>query len=196
MRTKSDNIEIMIYSPEWLKNKKATKNSKNNDDKCFQYALTVALSYKQIKKHPKRTSKIKPFIDQYDWKEIDLPTSSNSWKNFELNNINILYVPYITKEIGHAYKSKYNVTRENQVILLMITDGEKWLYLAVKSLSGLLRGSSIIIEVKTMKSFFKDLKKHGTKIIYYEEKEMILLTKEEKKMHDKQKVCYICKKRI
>ena len=39
-----------------------------------------------------------------------------------------------------AYKSKYNLTRENQVILLMITDGEKWQDLAVTSLSGLLRG--------------------------------------------------------
>ena len=37
-----------IDSPEWLKNKKATINPKNNDDKCFQYALTVALNYKQI----------------------------------------------------------------------------------------------------------------------------------------------------
>ena len=33
-----------IDSPEWLKNKKATTNPKNNDDKCFQYALTVALN--------------------------------------------------------------------------------------------------------------------------------------------------------
>ena len=31
-----------IDSPEWLKNKKATINPKNNDDNCFQYALTVA----------------------------------------------------------------------------------------------------------------------------------------------------------
>ena len=37
-----------IDSPEWLKNKKATINPKNNDDKCFQYALTVALNYEQI----------------------------------------------------------------------------------------------------------------------------------------------------
>ena len=33
-----------IDSPEWLKNKMATINPKNNDDKCFQYALTVALN--------------------------------------------------------------------------------------------------------------------------------------------------------
>ena len=36
-----------IDSPKWLKNKKATINSKNNDDKCFQYALTVALNHEQ-----------------------------------------------------------------------------------------------------------------------------------------------------
>ena len=28
-----------VNSSEWLKNKKATINLKNNDDKCFQYAL-------------------------------------------------------------------------------------------------------------------------------------------------------------
>ena len=31
-----------IDSPEWLKNRKATINPKNNDHNCFQYALTVA----------------------------------------------------------------------------------------------------------------------------------------------------------
>ena len=38
------------------------------------------------------------------------------------------------------YKSKYNLTRENQVIVLMITEGEKSHYFAVTSLSRLLRG--------------------------------------------------------
>ena len=32
-----------IDSPKWLKNKKATINPQNNDDKCFQYAITAAL---------------------------------------------------------------------------------------------------------------------------------------------------------
>ena len=53
---------------------------------------------------------------------------------------NILYVPYNTEKIRQAYKSKYNLTHENQVILLMITDGEKWHYLDVKRLSALFRG--------------------------------------------------------
>ena len=39
-----------------------------------------------------------------------------------------------------AYKSKHNLTREKQVILSMISNGEKWYCLTVKNLSGLLRG--------------------------------------------------------
>ena len=54
-----------IDSPKWLKNKKAI-NPKNKDDKCFQYALTVALNYEQIKKIPQRISNIKPLIDTYN----------------------------------------------------------------------------------------------------------------------------------
>ena len=133
-----------IDSPKWLKNKKATINPKNNDGKCFQYALTVAVNYEQIEKDPQRISKIKPLIDKYNWREIDFPSHSKDWKKFESNNksiaLNILFVPRITKEIRRAYKLKYNLNRENQVILLMIADGEKWHYLAVKSLSALFRG--------------------------------------------------------
>ena len=38
-----------IDTSKWLKNKKATINSKNNDNKCFQYAVTMALNIKIIK---------------------------------------------------------------------------------------------------------------------------------------------------
>ena len=33
-----------IYSPKWLKDKKSIINPKNNDNKCFQYAVTLALN--------------------------------------------------------------------------------------------------------------------------------------------------------
>ena len=65
--------------------KKATINRKNNDDKCFQCALTGALNHEQIKNNPERISKIKPFIDQYNWKEIDFPSHREDWKKFESN---------------------------------------------------------------------------------------------------------------
>ena len=45
-----------------------------------------------------------------------------------------------------------------------------------------------------MKKFCKDLREHATKTINYEKKDMIPLTKKEKKNHNKQEVCYICKK--
>ena len=61
-----------IDSPKWLKNKKATINPQNNDDKCFQYALTAALNYEQIKKNPQRISDTKSFISHYNLKVIDV----------------------------------------------------------------------------------------------------------------------------
>ena len=132
-----------IDSPKWLKDKKSTINPKNNDDKCFQYAVTLALYLDKIKKDPQRVSKIKPFIEKYNWENIDFPSTSKDWKKFECSSkvaLNILYMPYNTKKINIAYKSKYNLTQEKQIVLLMISDGQKWHYLVVKNLSGLLRG--------------------------------------------------------
>ena len=91
-----------IDSPKWIKSKKSTINPKKNNYKCFQYAVTLALNLDEINSHPERISKIKPFIDQYNWKEIDFPSTSKDWKEFELNNeiaLNILYVPHNTKKI-------------------------------------------------------------------------------------------------
>ena len=39
-----------IDSPKWLKDKKSTTSTRNNDDKCFQYAITLALNLDNIKK--------------------------------------------------------------------------------------------------------------------------------------------------
>ena len=102
-----------IDSPKWLKDKKSTINFINNDYKCFQYAVTLALNLDKIRKNPQRISKIKPFIDQYNWKDIDFPAMSKDLKKLESNNeiaLNILYVPLNTKKIHVAYKSRYNLT--------------------------------------------------------------------------------------
>ena len=134
-----------IISPKWLKNKGATINPKNTkDNNCFQYAITVALNHQNINHNPERISKLKPFINNCNWKDIEFPSHSKDWRKFEQNNktiaLNILYVPYNTKQIKQAYISKYNNKHDNQVNLLIITDGtNNWHYLAVKSISGLLR---------------------------------------------------------
>ena len=91
-----------IDFPDWLKSKKATINPENNDEKCFQYAVTVALNHKNIVKDLTRTSKIKPFTDQYNWKEISFFSYKKDWEKFEINNktiaLNILNIPHNREE--------------------------------------------------------------------------------------------------
>ena len=125
-----------MKSPEWIINKRATINPKNKDNKCFQYSITVALNHQKIESHPERISNIRPHIDQYNWEGIEFPAGIKDWKKFVRNNetiaLNILFVPHNEKTINLAYKSKYNRKRENQVVLLMITNAEKWHYIALK----------------------------------------------------------------
>ena len=45
-----------IDSPKWLKDKKSIINPKNNDYKCFQYAVTLALNLDKINKNSQRIS--------------------------------------------------------------------------------------------------------------------------------------------
>ena len=92
-----------IESPKWLKDKKCIVNQKNNDNKCFQYATTLALNFNKIDKHPQRISRIKPFIENYNWNDINFPATKKDWNKFEVNNknvaLNILYVPFNTKKL-------------------------------------------------------------------------------------------------
>ena len=98
----------------------------------------MALNHQNIERDRQRISKVKPFISQYNWNDIDFTVHqkdqedremSINWKKFEENNktiaIKILFAPQNTKTIRLAYKSKYNRKRENQVVLLTISDGKK-----------------------------------------------------------------------
>ena len=135
-----------IVSPSWIKNKNATINPRNKDNECFKCPVTIALNHKKIVNHSERISfKLKTYVDQYSWKDIEFPSSSKDCKKFEQNNktiaLNILHVPYNTEKIEQAYISKYNNKRENQVISLMIiNDDINWHYLTVKKSPALLRG--------------------------------------------------------
>ena len=135
-----------------MKNKKATINPINKkDDRFFQYAVTVSLSYKEIGKCAKRILKVKSFINKYNWEGVNYPSEKNDLEKFEKNNITVaLNVLYAKKEkIYAAYVSKHNSNHEKEVTLLMTSNGEeraaksegrRWHYLPVKKLSALLRG--------------------------------------------------------
>ena len=134
-----------IMSSDWLKNKGATINPKNKDNECFKYAIIAALHHQEIGGNPQRISKLKPFVNRYNWKDIEFLSYSKYWRKFEQNNmsiaLNILFIPYNTKQIRPAYVSKYNNECDIQVNLLIVTDNNNnWHYLAVKGISGLLKG--------------------------------------------------------
>ena len=76
------------------------------DNKCFPYLVAVALNYEEIKKNPQRITKIKPFINKYNWEgmpfinkynweKINFQWEKDDWKKFEKNNVtnslNVLY---------------------------------------------------------------------------------------------------------
>ena len=57
--------KLELYSSEWLRSK---KEAIINGDNCFQNALNDSLDYKRMKKNPQEISKIKLYINQYNWK--------------------------------------------------------------------------------------------------------------------------------
>ena len=102
-----------IESAKWIKNKKSTINPKNNDYKCFQYAVTVALNHDKINKDSQRVSKIKPFINQYNWNDMAFPSTSKDWKKFELimNQLVLIFCMYPTKLEIYALLISQNVIK-------------------------------------------------------------------------------------
>ena len=82
------------------KTKRATRNPINKkDNKCFQYAVTVALNREKLEKNPERIRKFKPFINKYNWKQINVPSEKDDWKKFGKNNVAIdLNILYVKKE--------------------------------------------------------------------------------------------------
>ena len=89
--------------------------------------VTVALNHEEIKRDPRRISKIRPFINKCNWDGIKYPSKIGDWETFEKYNwtiaLNFLYIK--EKEIYPAYISKHNSTREKKKIILTIPNEEK-----------------------------------------------------------------------
>ena len=118
-----------ITSPKCINNKKSTINPQNiEDNNCFQYSIVAALTHQKIPNHPERISNLKPFINNYNWNDLEFPAGQKDYSAFEKNNseiaLNILYIPYNTEEIIPSYISKHNKIRNIQANLIMITDNE------------------------------------------------------------------------
>ena len=69
-----------LHSSGWLRSKKEAIINSYND---FQNPLDVELNYKNIEIQPQRISKLKPYINKYNWEGIELPAGPKDWKKFE-----------------------------------------------------------------------------------------------------------------
>ena len=130
-----------ITSPDWIANKKATINPKNEkDDECFKWSIIAGLNYNKIKE--KELKKLLKFrrVDK------DFSPYQRDWEEFEQENtsiaLNILFLSHNSEEVKLAYKSIYN-KRKNQVILQMINHEANNYYFAVKNLSELNSSGSL-----------------------------------------------------
>ena len=120
-----------IPLPDWLTKKKTIINPKNLDFKCFKWAVIAALKLREIDRDHQRVSKLKRY-DDLDWNGIDFPVSTKDINKFELRSrisVNVLALdgktPYICRKGGDY---------ERVVNLMIIEDGEKRHYVAIKSL--------------------------------------------------------------
>ena len=55
-------MNTFVKTPEWLTLKRCVLNPQNNDNKCFQYFVTLYLYHEQIGKNYYRVPKIKPLL--------------------------------------------------------------------------------------------------------------------------------------
>ena len=107
-----------IKSPEWLLHKGATINPKNkNDDECLRWSTISALNYNEITKKE---------FENIKHKGKDFSSQQRDWEDFEQSNesitLNCLFSSQDSEEITLVYKSENNYKRENNSLLLMISD--------------------------------------------------------------------------
>ena len=117
-------------------------NQQNKDEKCCKWAVIGALHHEEIKKDHQRISKLRSYENQYNWKGLEFPVSIKKIDKFEKNNpgiaVNVLFSKKKSQNIYTVRRSKHNVECKKQVNLLMIEDGGKRHYTAIKNISRLL----------------------------------------------------------
>ena len=169
--------------------------------------MLAALHHKDIQKDLQRISKLKPYSDLYNWKGLKFPVTVNQIDKFEKNNpfiaVNVLYL-HDRKEgisrgkIAILRRSDGNTSRSRVVNLLLITDGKKSHYTAIKSLSSLLKRENSKYKgeyyfcINCLNAFFsiRSRNKHYINCIDYEAVTTEMPWKEEDKYvqyHDWQK---------
>ena len=129
-----------IELPLWIKNKRCCVNIKNDDNRCFKWALLAYKNYDKIKS----TTKNDPMRYNKYWSSIvepdnfEYPVNLNDIEKWEiLNNlkINVIQIMDGEQDFENLYTS--NIYNENVVNLLLIKEGDKSHYVWVNNINGL-----------------------------------------------------------
>ena len=72
-----------LNSSGWLRGKKEAIINNSDNDNDFKNALDDALNYQTVKKNRERVSKVKHYINKYNWEGINFPAGSKEWQKFE-----------------------------------------------------------------------------------------------------------------
>ena len=82
-----------IDSPNWIKHKKATIIPINKqDNKRFQYPITVTLNHEEMRKLPEKITQNKPCINKYNCEGIKYSSGKDDCKKIEKHfDLNDLY---------------------------------------------------------------------------------------------------------
>ena len=67
------------------------------------------LNYEEIKKDQQRTTKIKSFIDKYNWEEINYPSEKDARKKLKKNNLTIALNVFMLKKKIHILPMFQNI---------------------------------------------------------------------------------------
>ena len=78
----------------WLQCKKEAKINNNNNNH-FQNALDNAFYYQTIESNLQRISKLRPYINNYNWKGIEFPAGSKEWQKFEQSSKQLHLIYYM-----------------------------------------------------------------------------------------------------
>ena len=134
--------------PKEIQDKRAVVNVKNKDNRCFQYA--VMASVMDVKKNAERPSKYEGAIeDQQFWFEdipTPMPATRENFKRFEKNSGKKLCVVLCemtdgkVDSISKLYSNKTINHDEQSIDLLLLEDGDKQHFCAIKDMSRLMNG--------------------------------------------------------
>ena len=144
-----------IPLPDWVANKKACINIKNEDDLCFKYSVQCGF-YELFKKdHPCEMYHYKKYVDDkfIKWDNIDFPVGNDEIELFEEQNkhisVNVYYInPDTNSKTILLYKRSNNPQAQHKIDLIKLTDEVKSHYAYIKNYDKLMSSQTNKKKVK------------------------------------------------